>query len=413
MKNKKKLLIYAHYYYPDVASTGQILAELSEGMLDAFDITVICVVPSYSGKIEEKYKKNRIYEEVHNGVNIIRVRVPEFDKKNKISRIKNLLAYFMNSIIATIKLDKFDYIYSISQPPILGGTLGVIGKFLKGGKFIYNIQDFNPEQTMAVGYSKNKLILNLAMFLDKWNCKKSDKVIVVGRDMQETLNERFKNKKVPNNVFINNWIDEKEVHPIVSHEEIDNFKCKYGLNDKFIIMYSGNIGLYYDLENIIKVIGKFKDRDDLIFAFVGDGSVKEKIEKYSSQNNLNNVKFIPYQPKEKLKYSLNSADVHWVVNAKGIKGVSVPSKLYGVMAVGKPVLGVLDDGSEARLILEESNCGVCSEPGDYIGIEKNINYIIENKDVIKKFGLNGRNYLEEYLSKSRSIDKYIKNILEL
>ncbi|PWX24725.1 glycosyltransferase WbuB, partial [Clostridium perfringens] len=70
--------------------------------------------------------------------------------------------------------------------------------FLKGGKFIYNIQDFNPEQTMAVGYSKNKLILNLAMFLDKWNCKKSDKVIVVGRDMQETLNERFKNKKVPN-----------------------------------------------------------------------------------------------------------------------------------------------------------------------------------------------------------------------
>ncbi|MBI6021997.1 glycosyltransferase family 4 protein [Clostridium perfringens] len=413
MKNKKKLLIYAHYYYPDVASTGQILAELSEGMLDAFDITVICVVPSYSGKIKEKYKKNRIYKEAYNGVNLIRVRVPEFDKKNKISRIKNLLAYFMNSIIATIKLDKFDYIYSISQPPILGGTLGVIGKFLKGGKFIYNIQDFNPEQTMAVGYSKNKLILNLAMFLDKWNCKKSDKVIVVGRDMQETLNERFKNKKVPNNVFINNWIDEKEVYPIVSHEEIDNFKCKYELNDKFIIMYSGNIGLYYDLENIIKVIGKFKDREDVVFAFVGDGSVKEKIEKYSIQNNLNNVKFIPYQPKEKLKYSLNSADVHWVVNAKGIRGVSVPSKLYGVMAVGKPVLGVLDNGSEARLILEESNCGVCSEPSDYKMIENNINYIINNKEKIKSLGMNGREYLENYLSKNKSIDKYKKNILEL
>ncbi len=413
MKNKKKLLIYAHYYYPDVASTGQILAELSEGMLDAFDITVICVVPSYSGKIKEKYKKNRIYKEVYNGVNLIRVRVPEFDKKNKISRIKNLLAYFMNSIIATIKLDKFDYIYSISQPPILGGILGVVGKFLKGGKFIYNIQDFNPEQTIAVGYSKNKLIINLAMFLDKWNCKKSDKVIVVGRDMQETLNERFKNKKVPNNVFINNWIDEKEVYPIVSHEEIDNFKFKYELNDKFIIMYSGNIGLYYDLENIIKVIGKFKDREDIVFAFVGDGSVKEKIEKYSIQNNLNNVKFIPYQAKEKLKYSLNSADVHWVVNAKGIKGISVPSKLYGVMAVGKPVLGVLDKGSEARLILEESNCGVCSEPSDYKMIENNINYIINNKEKIKSLGINGRVYLENYLSKNKSIDKYKKNILEL
>lgn len=413
MNNKKKLLIYAHYYYPDVASTGQILAELSEGMLEVFDITVICVVPSYSGNIDEEYKKKRIYKESHKGVNIIRVRVPEFDKKNKASRVKNLLSYFTNSIIATIKLDKFDYIYSISQPPILGGTLGVIGKFLKGGKFIYNIQDFNPEQTMAVGYSKNKLILNSAMFLDKWNCKRADKVIVVGRDMQETLSKRFKNRKVPNNVFINNWIDEKEVHPITSHKEIDDFKCKYGLNDKFIIMYSGNIGLYYDLENIIKVIGKFKDRNDVVFAFVGDGSVKEKIEEYSIKSNLNNVKFIPYQPKEKLKYSLNSADVHWVVNAKGIKGVSVPSKLYGVMAVGKPVLGVLDNGSEARLILEESNCGVCSEPGDYEDIERNINYIIENKDRIKNMGLNGRKYLEKYLSKSKSIDKYKKNILEL
>lgn len=413
MKNKKKLLIYAHYYYPDVASTGQILAELSEGIIDAFDITVICVVPSYSGKVEEKYKKNRIYKEIHNGVNIIRVRVPEFDKKNKISRIRNLLTYFMNSIIATMKLDKFDYIYSISQPPILGGTLGVVGKFLKGGKFIYNIQDFNPEQTVAVGYSKNQIILNLAMSLDKWNCKRADKVIVVGRDMQETLIKRFNNKNVPTNVFINNWIDENEIYPISEHEEIYNFKEKYGLNNKFIIMYSGNIGLYYDLENIIKVISKFKDKDNIIFAFVGDGSVKEEIEKYSKDNDLKNVKFIPYQPKEKLKYSLNSADVHWVVNAKGIKGVSVPSKLYGVMAVGKPVLGVLDNGSEARLILEESNCGVCSEPGDYKGIENNINYIIKNKEKIKILGMNGRIYLENYLSKNKSIDKYKKNILEL
>lgn len=414
MQNKKKMLVYAHYYYPDVASTGQILAELCEGLKESLDITVLCVVPSYSGKIEESYKEKRIYNEEHNGIKIIRVRVPEFDKKNKISRVKNLMSYFFNSIIATIKLDKYDYIYSISQPPILGGTLGVIGKWLKGGKYIYNIQDFNPEQTMAVGYAKNKAVLNLAMALDKFNCRISDKVIVVGRDMQETLRNRFNNKKVPNNEFINNWINEKEIYPIdMEHEEIKKFKEKYGLQDKFIIMYSGNIGLYYDLENIIKVIGKFNDRDDVIFAFIGDGTVKEKIEDYVKENNLLNVKFIPYQPKEKLKYSLNSADIHWVVNAKGIKGVSVPSKLYGVMASGKPVLGVLDKGSEARLIVEEANCGLCSEPGDYENIKENINYILSNKDKLKKLGVNGRRYLENNLTKDISIKKYEKSILEL
>lgn len=411
---KKKLLIYAHYFYPDVASTGQILAELAEGMSDAFDITVICVVPSYSGVIEEKYKSKRIYIEEYKGIKLVRVRVPEFKKSNKISRIKNLLAYFFNSLIATAKIEKQDYIYTISQPPILGGVLGVLGKWIKGGKLIYNIQDFNPEQTIAVGYAKNKLLLNTVMAVDKFSCKNSDKVIVVGRDMQETLKNRFNNKKVPSNVFINNWINEKEIYPLdQNHPKIVAFKEKYNLKDKFIIMYSGNIGLYYDLENIIKVIGEFKDREDVVFAFIGDGTVKSKIEEYVTNNKLNNVTFIPYQDKADLIYSLNAADIHWVVNAKGIKGVSVPSKLYGVMAAGKPVLGVLDEGSEARLIVEECNCGVCIEPGNYIEISNNIEYILNNKELIKSLGRNGRKYLEVNLTKDVSINKYKDTILSL
>ena len=411
---KKKLLIYAHYFYPDVASTGQILTELCEGMTDTFDITVICVVPSYSGTIDEKYKTKRIYKEEHNGIKIIRVRVPEFQKSKKISRIKNLLAYFFNSLLATLKIEKQDYIYTISQPPILGGVLGVLGKWIKGGKLIYNIQDFNPEQTMAVGYSKNKLLLNTVMAVDKFSCKKSDKVIVVGRDMQETLRNRFNNKKVPKNVFINNWINEKEIYPLEqNHPRIVEFKEKYNLKDKFIIMYSGNIGLYYDLENIIKVIGEFKDREDVVFAFVGDGTVKDKVEAYVNENNLSNVKFIPYQDKADLIYSLNAADIHWVVNAKGIKGVSVPSKLYGVMAAGKPVLGVLDEDSEARLIVEDCNCGVCIEPGNYKEISNNIEYILNNKEEIRALGLNGRQYLETNLTKEVSINKYKENILAI
>lgn len=414
MNKKKKLLVYAHYYYPDVASTGQILKELCEGMKDTFDITVICVVPSYSGVIDEKYKTQRIYKENINGINVIRVRVPEFQKANKVSRIKNLLSYFFNSLLATLKLEKHDYIFTISQPPILGGLLGVLGKWIKGGKLIYNIQDFNPEQTMAVGYSKNKLLLSSVMMVDKFNCKKSDEVIVVGRDMQETLKNRFNNKKVPKNTFINNWIDEKEIYPLEQNNpKIVEFKKKYNLQDRFIIMYSGNIGLYYDLENIIKVIGKFNGIDDVVFVFVGDGTVKNKIENYVKENKLSNVTFIPYQDKADLVYSLNAADIHWVVNAKGIKGVSVPSKLYGVMAAGKPVLGVLDKGSEARLIVDECNCGLCTEPGNYDEIYKKIDFILNNKEEIKKLGINGRSYLERNLTKDVSINKYKNTIVSL
>ncbi|MES9759666.1 glycosyltransferase family 4 protein [Priestia megaterium] len=411
--DKKKLLIYAHYYIPDVASTGQILRELAEGMINEFDITIVCVVPSYTGKVADEYKKKMFYKEEINGVKVIRIRVPEFSKSNKISRIKNILSYFIGAMIATFKVGKIDYVYSISQPPILGGLLGVWGKWMKRAKYIYNIQDFNPEQTMAVGYSKNKLVLKAMMMFDKFSCRQADKVIVVGRDMVETLKGRFKGRKVPNHTFINNWIDEKEIYPLpADHEKVVAFKEKYGLQDKFIIMYSGNLGLYYDLENLMNVIGKFKAREDVVFAFVGEGTIRENLVQYKEKNNLQNVRFIPYQDKADLIYSLNAGDVHWCLNAKGIKGVSVPSKLYGIIAAGKPIIGALEEGSEARLIIEDTNCGYVTEPGNYKEIEAIIEKLLNEKDksVITEMSERGRMYLVNNLTKNVSIQRYTTEI---
>ena len=136
MTDKKKILFYAHYYAPDTASTGQILKDQAEGMLSEFEVTVICVVPSYSGVIEERYKTQKYYFEELNGVKIIRVQVPEFTKTNKLSRIKNIMVYFFRALGATRKVGKQDYVFTISQPPILGGLLGVLGKWQKHAKMI-------------------------------------------------------------------------------------------------------------------------------------------------------------------------------------------------------------------------------------------------------------------------------------
>ena len=251
------------------------------------------------------------------------------------------------------------------------------------------------------------------MSIDKNSCKKSDLIITVGRDMQQTLEKRFENKVVPNNVVINNWIDEKEIYPVSKdNKKIQEFKNKYGINNKFVIMYSGNIGLYYDLENIVKIMGKFTS-DDVAYTFIGAGAVKEKLENYVKENNLKNFYFIPYQPKSELIYSLNSADIHLVTNAKGIKGVSVPSKIYGVMATNIPMLGILEEGSEAYKIIKDSNCGIIAETGNYEEIEKEIKNIVNKKyDYISKYN-NGRAYLENHFTKDKSIDKYIEEIEKL
>lgn len=422
--SKKKLLIYAHYYAFDVASTGQILQDQAEGMKDEFDVTVICTVPSYTGKIDEKYKENKFYTESINGVKVIRVPVPEFSKSSKKSRIKNLLAYFFNARKVTKKLGTQDYVFTISQPPIMGGMLGVYGKRVlrtmngKHPKFIYCIQDYNPEQIMATGYIKLKLLIKVAMWLDKRSCRKSDLVITVGRDLVETLKWRFVKERVPTYTMINNWIDEKEIYPLNNNNVgVVDFKKQYGLEDKFVIMYSGNIGLYYDLEGLIQVIEKFKgtktaDDRDVIFVFVGVGSVLDKLVKYKEDHKLDNVVFIPYQDKDKLIYSLNAADVHWCVNAKGIKGVSCPSKFYGIAGVGKPVIGVLEKGSEVEMLISEIGCGRVSEPSDYEKIEENVKWYIDHagSNELAEMGKRGHEYLVDHLAKDVSIQKYIKAI---
>ncbi|MDF2566890.1 MAG: glycosyltransferase WbuB [Oscillospiraceae bacterium] len=404
---KKSLLLYANYFYPEVASTAQIYTELCEGLVDKFNIMVICAVPCYTGIIEQKYKDRKYYYEDYNGVKIIRVRVPDFTKENKVSRVKHILSYFFNSIWATFKVGRQDLVFTVSQPPILGGILGTIGKMITRGKLIYNVQDFNPEQTIAVKYAGNKLLLNTMLWFDKRSCKKADLIITVGRDMQKNLENRFENKKVPPNIVINNWINETSVYPLEKTEDkIVEFKEKYQLENKFVIMSSGNIGLYYDFENIIKIAGKYKDDSSTVFAFVGDGAIKSTLEEYCQVNHLDNVIFIPYQDKKDLIYSLNAADVHIVTNAKGIKGVSVPSKIYGVLAANIPILGILEPETEAWKIIEESDCGILCEAGNYDQIEKAITKIIEEKyDFVDKHST-GRAYLVGRYTKDKSIEMY-------
>ena len=424
MNKKKKVLIYAHYYAPDVASTGQILQDLAEGMNDEFLVTVICTVPSYTGKISADYRGKKFFEEKINGVRVLRVSVPEFQKNSKVSRIINLVAYFFRSIKATRLIGKQDYVFTISQPPILGGMLGLIGKYIikqkhsMNTKFIYCIQDFNPEQIEAVGYFNNKFIINCLRKIDNVSCKKADLVITVGGDLVETLKNRFQHKNVPNHTMIHNWIDQNQIFPLNKDNEcVLEFSRKYHLNDKYVIMYSGNIGLYYDLENLIKLCESCKDlrtsdNRQVVFTFVGDGAVLKDLKRYKKVHNLENVVFIPYQDKDKLIYSLNAADVHWCVNAKGIKGVSCPSKFYGICGVGKPVLGVLEKGTEIRSLIEKIGCGKCSEPGDYEGILRDIKWFVAHADgeEVKMMAQKGHEFLLNHLTKEISIKKYISAI---
>lgn len=405
---KKKILAYSVYYAPDMASTGQIYTELFESLSDEFDITVICTVPSYTGTVPDEYKCNKLYFEEQGRVHVVRVPVREFSKEDKKSRVLNMADFWFGARRATRELGSdFDSVFTFSGPPILGGMLGVYGSKRCKAPLVYGIQDFNPEQTMAVGYAGNAVVHKLMMAFDKRSCKRSACVIVPGRDLKDTLSVRFGGNHVPHCEVINNWADDQNVVPLPKDDpRVSAFRREHGMEGKFVVMYSGNVGLYYDLPNIMKVIARFKGRDDVLFAFVGEGAVKAQLQSYAAENGLSNVTFLSYQPKELLPVSLNAADVHLVTNAKGIKGVSCPSKAYGIMATNVPMIGVLEPGSEVWQIIEESGCGVLAETGDYDAVEKAFSEIVDTKGKFVAEHATGRAFLDQRLSRKKAVDAY-------
>ncbi len=416
MKDKPKIVFVINYFYPDYASTGQLLTELCLYLQHDFDITVIAECPPGYGGTDAG--KGRVLRDRLENIEVVRIRLPEVDKQNKLSRIKYISTYFWFATYQLFKEKNTDFIYTISTPPVLGGLIGTIGKLLKRSKHIYNIQDFNPEQAEAVGYTDRKWIFNIARMIDNINCSLSDHVITVGKDMQETLDRRFGGRKQIANTVINNWTNEQEIVPLAKdHPRVSAFIRQHGWENKFVVMYSGNLGLYYDLENLISIVPKLKDCKDLVFAFIGEGAMKSKMQEYAAKHGLiesGQVCFLPFQPKEDLKYSLNAADVHLVVNQKGIKGVSVPSKIYGVMAAGKPVMGVLEEGSEAHRLIVESYCGKVAEPQQYDDVASRIRELYElDAFELQRVGQNGRDYLEKYLRRDVSLEKYRQLLLSM
>ncbi|MDM5340536.1 glycosyltransferase family 4 protein [Fictibacillus enclensis] len=410
---KRNITFVINYFYPDLASTGQLMTDLCRNIQKDFNITVIAAQPNYAGESVDSSGK---YEVSYLGeIKVIRIKLPKVNKLSKWSRIKYIISYFLLANIAVIREKNIDLIFTISQPPILGGLIGSLGKFFKKAKHVYNIQDFNPEQAAAINFTKKNFIYYFSLFLDKLNCKLADHIVVVGNDMEETLKKRFEYSEVPPHSVINNWASEDEIIPLNKMQtSVKEFLDTNGLQNKFVVMYSGNIGLFYDLENIIKITKNFEQNSDIVFLFIGEGAIKGDLQNYIHQTGQKNVKFLPYQPKEFIKYSLNAADVHLVVNQKGIKGISVPSKIYGVLAAGKPILGVLEKDSEAYNIIKKSKSGLLVEPNNYQGIIEAINTLYAlDKVQLEELGLNGRRYLEGNFKRNISIEKYKKLLYEV
>ena len=336
------------YYWPGVEATAHLLSELCEALADEFDVTVVTgTVPG----------DERTGHAERNGVEIVRVGSTAYDRSKLSLRAVNYLTYLGLSFVEGLRAPKPDVVLCMTDPPVIANVALVLAKRF-GVPLVVVTQDVFPEVAVALKRLDNQALVTALRLATRIYLERADRVVAIGETMQERL--ATKGADPQRVVVIPNWVDAEDLGP----RPRDNaWAREHGLADRFVVMHSGNIGHAQDRDSLIRAATFLRDLDDLRIVLIGGGARREELKELARVLEVDHVVFMGYQPRDVLADSLSSADVHVVGLARGLAGYVVPSRLYGVMAVGRPVIAAAEDSSETAKVVRKADAGLVVPPG--------------------------------------------------
>ena len=396
------ILYFNRSFYPDVEATGQLMTELCEDLTEKGHSVTVVVGKAYYVRNQKAFFFIR--REKYKSIDIIRAGGIALGKGFLLLRIINLSFYFIFAFIGGFLVkQKPDVVITQTDPPVLGLLGFFFAKWYKA-KFVYYCNDIYPDIGIITGKLTNPTINFLLDKITLFSFRNANKVICIGEAMQrKIINKNISKDRV---IVIHNWADTSKLFPLAKNE--NPFVQTHGLHDKFIVAYSGNIGLTQNLLCILEVANYFKINNKVGFLIIGEGASKSKLIKLVKQYNLSNVNFLPYQPKETLQYSLSAADIHLIPFQKGLAGVMLPSKVYNILACGRPFISWVDKQSEIYDIAHKFKCGITPPAGSVRNMIRAINWAIKHPESLKKLGENGRKVATEYFDRKVSTSKFCK-----
>jgi glycosyltransferase involved in cell wall biosynthesis len=276
---------------------------------------------------------------------------------------------------------------------------------LKRQRYVYLVHDVFPDAAVTLGYiSPDGLVRRVWDWVNRLSVNHASRVVVLCESMKAIMLAKGGRPADAGKFHvIHNWVDEQNIRPLPKSENA--FVEEHGLRDKFVVLYSGNIGRSQDLETVVAAAERFQDKD-AVFLFIGDGGKKARLEGIVKERGLKNVRFLPYQPREILPLSLTCADVSLVALEKGIEGLSMPSKLYAILASGRALIALVESGYEVAGIIESADCGKSVAPGDVDGLARALEFFYDDREACARAGRNGREYLERHFSRGRALKEY-------
>jgi glycosyltransferase involved in cell wall biosynthesis len=282
-------------------------------------------------------------------------------------------------------------VVALTDPPIIG-LAALLAARRSGARFVFLCEDVFPEVARLLEDFQNQAINRLLDRINRFLIRKADRVVALGETMRERL--LVEKGAGPHKVrVIHNWAD---CASIIPGPKQNPFGRSHGLHEAFVCMHSGNAGLAQNLETLLEAANRLRGYPDLIVAVVGDGVKRVELEAQARAQGLSNVRFLPYQPKEGLKDSFASADVFVISLKRGLAGYIVPSKLYGILAAGRPCVAAVEEACEVAAIVKKHDCGLLAEPGDPDDLARKILRLYRNRDLVSRLGANARQAALEF-----------------
>jgi colanic acid biosynthesis glycosyl transferase WcaI len=410
------LLVLCPHFAPDVAPTGEVMTSIaSELVARGHRLHVVTSLPWYEHhRIEPGWEGKAVRHEDTDWGRITRVNPFPTDKRNIPARALAFAGFTALAGLASVggrRPGRPDAVLAMSPPLTLGAAGWAAAKRWKV-PYVFNIQDVFPDVAVELGAITNPAVIRAASWLERWSYRRADAVTVLSDDLRDNLVAKIE-RRVADPLdrirVIPNFVDTETIRP--ADPEAGAYRREHDLVGRQVVMYAGNVGFSQSLDLVLAAARALEDRPEVVFVINGGGSARPDLEREAG--GMANVRFVDFQPKERLPEVLAAADVHVVPLRRGLARSSVPSKTYSILASGRPVVASVDEGTEVARVVERAGAGLAVPPDDPGAFTAAITKLLDGPEQARAMGAAGRAFVERWASPAAVAQRYEELFEEL
>jgi glycosyltransferase involved in cell wall biosynthesis len=397
---RRRVFFVNRYFYPDESATSQMLSDLAFGLAGhGVEVHVLCSRQIYTDPGADLAARERLY-----GVEVHRVATTRFGRARLIGRALDYASFYFSTALAlSMSLRAHDLVVAKTDPPLISILAAIVAR-LKCAELINWQQDVFPEIATQLGANPLPRWIDAKLCrLRDWSLRAAKLNVVIGSRMLE----HYRARGIPGDQLcvIENWADARAITPKAA--ENSSLRAELGLSREFVIGYSGNLGRGHEYGTLLAAAAALRSDQSIVFLMIGGGAKMELLRAAVADQSLENFRFLSYRPREQLADSLAAADVHLASLLPTLEGLIMPSKLYGILAAGRPLIFIGDTDGDIARVLAATDCGVTVGVNAVADLVAAIRRLQSAPTTVAAMGTRAREVLVERYSMDHAINRWM------